>query len=789
MKKLIFALLIPFFACCCFAGVLDSKGEKVSFAISENTPIVIPDSADKKLMTTAEELSAYLSQIYDLKLPIAKESEYRGNTCISLGKTEMSQKAYANVYNYLNDDGIGLRLKDNVFYIMGGPSQGVRNSVYCLLEEDLGCRWWDRHAGLWDTENIHTDIPKIHTPVIKFVPRLYNPQFIIRNQTHYDIWGDAFIKANRIHWTDCELGTHSSFSLVSPDNFKDHPEWFSEIEGKRVPDQLCWSNPEVIKLMKKGLTEIMSKSDKDLVGLSPQDGRPPCDCPKCHALAQKYGTSGAAIYLTLNDIAKYMEKDFPNVKIIILAYLHYVEVPKNFRPHKNLLIQVCSDTVEWYKPFATYDEVQKFPRDAKAWAKTGGNIMAWTYVQNLDHYLLPYPNYQQIQKNIRILRDWNFKGIYAQGGFGPRTTLADDEFIKTWVWAKLMWNPNLDYRDLRKEFITNYFKESAEPILEYEKLLDALYDDNHKTFKVGDESTYILGSHPLLPIGRIRYAPNVELYTDEFCQKVLDLTQKALDMAKSDETKRRVMSQRACALYLNIGRNIGWMDEYTTFHPLEYDQSKKKIYQAWLDELIAILDLYDIDTIAETTQPDTMKDNRKVSMDYWKNALAIDSASVSVREVSAPWKFAKDENNSINPLSDEYDTSSWTDMPCNTNWETVIGDYDGYAWYERSEDFSAEDMNRKNIFMYIGAADEEATVYINGRLACEHTCAKLNKTGNDLWNKPFVFDIKPLLKQGRNRICIKAHDDLKAGGVWGKVKFIFTDSDMDEGSLLIIGNK
>lgn len=794
MKKILFVLLILCMACICSASVLDSKGKKVSFNLINNgtpVPIVIPDDADKNLQQTAEEAKTYFRQIFGIDLPVMKESEYEGNSCISLGKTELVRFIYENVLNALNEDGICLRCDEENLYIFGGVWLGDRNALYTLLEEDLGCRWWDRAGNLDDTQNIHRTIPNISEPVIKFVPRWYNPPFIIRDPRHNEMWGDAFIKGNRIHWLDMALGTHSSFDLVPPEKyFESHPEYFSEENGKRVPNQVCWSHPDIIKIMTDGIRAELIKTGKNIIGVSPQDGVPPCDCEKCRSLSEKEGTKAAPIFTALNTICQNLEKDFPNVKIVTLAYLHYVEAPKTIKPHKNLLVQVCSDTVEWYKPFATYDEVQKFPKDCKGWLDTGANVMVWTYVQNLDHYLLPYPNYQQMQKNLRILRDWKVLGDYAQGAFALPGDIefAEDGFIKSWVFAHLMWNPDLDYKALREEFITNWYGESAEPILEYEKLLDALYDDNHKTFKVGDESTYVLGSHPLLPIGRIRYAPNVELYTDEFADKCMALSQKALDLAKTDEMKHRVKLFRASALYLNIGRNVGWTNVNLKFTPLKYDSSKRELYMSWWKELKAIVDEYGITCLGETERK-YMKNNGEFYMTSLRDALLTDMDSISVREIKTPWKFSTDPESNINPLAEDYDISKWTDMPCNTNWETVIGDYDGDAWYKRSENFTEEEAAKKHIFLVFGAVDESATVYVNGKLVIEHTTDRFKLPGTELWNKPFCADVKPFLKPGENQICVKVHDERNAGGIWEPVKFLSTDQELSESAVLIIGSQ
>lgn len=796
MKKILFVIFLLLATMSIFANVLEPKGEKKSFNLLVNgpVPIVVPDdytpTNDNRYVLN---LQKFLKQMYDIELPIVKESEYKGTSCISLGNTKMlSHTIYANNQKKLNDDGIGLQLKKDVLYIYGGPWQGMTNAVSCLLEEDLGCRWWRGEGEDWDVNNYYRYIPKYSDKVINFVPRDYNPPFIIRDVHHDKKWYNTIIDGGRIHWLNLDLGqSHTTFDLVSPDNFKAHPEWFSEIDGKRVAHQLCLSNPEVIKMMTDKAREIMKKSGKNVIGISPQDSYPLCDCETCRALDTKEGSKSATLIKCLNEVYEGLKNDIPNLKIQTLAYLDYVKAPKTLKPNKNLMVMVCSDSCDWYVPFGTFDETKIFQNSCKEWAKTGAFVYVWIYCQNFNHYLLPYPNYPQVAKNLKLLRSYGVKGVFTQVGYGlDLDSMNDEEYAKMWVWAHLMWNPNLDYNELREEFFKGYYKTSAEPLLEYEKLLDNLYFDAHKTFKAQKtEKDYIAGSHPLIPVNGIRFAPDADLYTNEFCEKALELTQKAIELSKGDDTNTaKAREIRMYVLYLNLGRALGYTNETGRFVPKDFDKSKIELYKSWWTELNSILDENKIGCIAEIWPKSIMKNDRVMYMNNWKVKLFYDLSEMNVREIKTPWKFITNPENKLNPLSNDFDTSNWIDMPCNTNWETIIGDYDGYAWYKRVENFTKEDLENKNIMMLFGAVDEDATVYVNGKLALEHTGAKLSLTGGAIWDRPFCVNIKPFLQEGENQIKVLVHDEANAGGIWEPVKIILTNQDVNEDDLLVALN-
>jgi hypothetical protein len=49
---------------------------------------------------------------------------------------------------------------------------------------------------------------------------------------------------------------------------------------------------------------------------------------------------------------------------------------------------------------------------------------------------------------------------------------GDREWQRCWVFAKLMWNPKLDCRELMKDFIFGHYGAAAEPIWQYNEMLE-----------------------------------------------------------------------------------------------------------------------------------------------------------------------------------------------------------------------------------------------------------------------------------------------------------------------------
>ena len=130
------------------------------------------------------------------------------------------------------------------------------------------------------------------------------------------------------------------------------------------------------------------------------------------------------------------------------------------------------------------------------------------------------------------------------------------------------------------------------------------------------------------------------------------------------------------------------------------------------------------------------------------------------------WLFRTDpENIGMKKRWDRpgFDTGSWKPIPIGVNWESHGYDYDGYAWYRRT--FTAANKPGSRAVLHFGAVDEEAVVYIDGKLAGKH------QEGVEGWRKPFEFDITDFLTSSpeEHLIAVQVFDSTAAGGIWKPV--------------------
>ena len=264
---------------------------------------------------------------------------------------------------------------------------------------------------------------------------------------------------------------HTFFPLIPPDKyFKDHPEWFSEIDGKRKYEraQLCLTNEEMQKELVKNLKErLRSNPAATIASVSQNDWHGYCQCSKCAAINKEEGSPAGSLLRFVNSVAADIEEEFPNVAISTLAYQYTRKPPKNVKPRHNVIVRLCSIECSFSKPLS--DERNKqFRDDIVGWSKICNRLYIWDYTTNFRHYVMPHPNLRVLGPNVKFFTDHNVKGLFEQGAY--QSYGSEMAELRAWVLAKLLWDPTHDGEKLVEEFIDGYYGAAGPHIKAYLKV-------------------------------------------------------------------------------------------------------------------------------------------------------------------------------------------------------------------------------------------------------------------------------------------------------------------------------
>ena len=766
-------------------------GKKITFAGKEPLyQIVIADdplSTDEK---AAVDLKAYFDEMSGLDFRIIKESEYKKGKFISIGKTKLSQKAPSYSID-LGTEGYAIDIvKDNI-YIFGGRGRGCINAVYSMLEEDFGCRFYT----LADQY-----VPTLKPLAQTVTPRVFLPVLDLRDPYVFESWKPIWSLKNKTNAPNANIPlqyggsikyyylVHTYFRYFPPEEyFKDHPEYFSEINGVRSPVQLCNTNPDVIRLSIEKTKQIFRDNPSaTITSISPNDGRGFCDCPNCKAMDDANGGRSGSYFYLVNEVAKGIRDEFPDKKILALAYLDYADPPTNMKIEDNVIVQLCTDAHAWKYQFCFTTESDGFSSYMKKWGKSGAGIFIWDYVADYVHMLVPMPNMPVVRDNMKFYIDNNAKGIMLQGTcYSNGGDMAD---MRSWVWAKQLWNIDRDTKELMHDFIYGYYRECAEPIWNYQMMLWNYWEENHaKPHKCGEKNT----GNPLLENLMCSCAPDGPMFTEEFMNKFWEYIDEAESLAQSDEMLWKVKKIKASLLYLELAQNLGYMTEFRDFAPgKSFNKGvlkNKEKYEAYFKEFNEICDYHQITNLSE-------QNNKSDIIAKWEAVLAAEPTDIISQEISNEWIFKFDEKavgdgenwQSQNSIFDKVQNKSLGDVSfakdadgfsrvrsdINAGWEAQgYPDCFGNGWYFQKFTLNNDIKACDHIYLYMSGCDEEAWVYLNGKLICEHSVASTGKPITELWNDPFMVDIKDVVnKDGSNNLCIKVHNTSMMGGVWKPVK-------------------
>ena len=135
------------------------------------------------------------------------------------------------------------------------------------------------------------------------------------------------------------------------------------------------------------------------------------------------------------------------------------------------------------------------------------------------------------------------------------------------------------------------------------------------------------------------------------------------------------------------------------------------------------------------------------------------------------WRFRRDSDG--RGLSEgwagmRFDDSQWGPIEVPAYWShTWIGGYLGYGWY-RARFEVPEDAADARLTLEFGSVDEQAWVFVNGRIVGEHTIASEDSTVGELWNSPFVIEVDAdhLQPGDKNVLAVLVHASTGDGGIW-----------------------
>lgn len=440
--------------------------------------IVVDPQATTSEQHAAQELASFLQQVTGAEFPLVTTSETPKGPALIVGPGRVaSQIAPQLKWESLKPDGIAIESVGDRIVLLGDRPRGTLYAVYSFLEDAIGCRWWTSQASTIPNKPSLT-VSEQH---VRHVPPLeyrevfwfdsFDGDWAARNKSNGNTERLDEKHGGKIRYGG-SFFVHTFATLVPPEEFfKSHPEYFSEVDGKRLDGyaQVCVTNEEVKKLITTRVLEhLRADPTAQIISVSQNDCDNHCLCANCRKLEEEEGSPAGPLLHLVNYVAAEVAKEFPNVAVDTLAYQYTRKAPRHVKPLPNVIIRLCSIECDFAQPL-TAPSNQKFADDIRDWSKICQRLYIWDYTTNFSHYIQPHPNLQVLGPNIRFFVDHGVRGIFEQGGYtSPGAEFAE---LKAWVLAKLLWNPQLDDQALITEFVQGYYGAAAGPMAQYIQLI------------------------------------------------------------------------------------------------------------------------------------------------------------------------------------------------------------------------------------------------------------------------------------------------------------------------------
>lgn len=340
------------------------------------------------------------------------------------------------------------------------------------------------------------------TNVNKFLadPRLTNTLKFAMNTVSY-----------RSGYAPTWVHTLAENQLLPAKYFKEHPEYFGLDEhGKRnVEITPCLTNPNVLDIVVESARKWLRQTPgANIISISQAD-QPQydfCHCTNCtiagKTFTYKLTTNPLGVFPYaklpswtnpellrptwdpatsetqspvratgvllefLNRLATNVESDHPHIFIHTLAYYWTKYPPDDIKLDPNVIVDFAPLNACHYHTFAdcSYNEGFKGLWTAiRRWTQASSHTWVWLYDSRTP--MDPRPTLDHLSLQLNELAMAGVAGVYMFTYEFRRYSWLND--LRSYLFAKLLWNPEYDMAKGTQEFADAYYGRAAQPILAY----------------------------------------------------------------------------------------------------------------------------------------------------------------------------------------------------------------------------------------------------------------------------------------------------------------------------------
>ena len=419
----------------------------------------------------AKELVKYLKFATGVELPLSPDTVRYENE-ILIGATAAG---YPFDYDPGEGDALLIATDGGRLYISGSPKRGTLYGVYEFLEKYAGYRFFASDCEVvYKAERI--DLPE-------GIKDLQSSDMTYRDIYAYDTFKGAFAAKRKINGFymrsfskeegGCEEFAGGNGGFV-------HTMTRLFYIGKDLYRQPCLTDPENLAVAKMNVRGMLERyPESRFVCVSQNDNNYCCRCKNCAAVNRAEGSEAGTLIRFINELADDIRDDFPDVKIITLAYM-YSSKPAVTLPRDNVVIELCAYDFCGAHPYGGCPANAEFLDQLKGWHAVTDQLFIWDYVADFNCDYAPFMNFDAIYDNFVSYRENGVIGAFFEAD-SHRGGLEFGE-LRSYLISRLMWDPDLtrgEYETMIREFIDGYYGSRTEVVQKYFDFMRSISAGRH----------------------------------------------------------------------------------------------------------------------------------------------------------------------------------------------------------------------------------------------------------------------------------------------------------------------
>ena len=581
---------------------IDYTSEKLVIAENgaTNYRIIVSKAANECEQFAAEELQSFIKQSTETTLPILTDDQVKFSkysSFISIGETHLYETADFKVDDSeLKLDGFVIKTLGNQIFIRGARDRGTLFGVYEFLERFIGVRFFTPED---------TKVPKMNTLAVHSMNLIEIPTINVRSYYSVEVDRDALYTARMRmvslygndqekygggKYRDMHVSAHNMGWYIDKDAYiKEYPHFFFEGAGtwdicmsygmteEGLPDPNVEISPYTIVLenLKKRVADNPEISYFSVCHNDIPEGCP-CDICRERQSQEKGGETGILLRFINaldNELQNWLKENYPErtpVKLVTFAYARTLQPPVNAKgkwlvePNDNVVIWIAQ---EHNLAYSLIDErqAQTVREVNEQWVEKAKGIMYWDYRNCWPEEWFYLPGLTTLQPDIQWLSTVNAEYVFFQASLGdgndPVTWM---QTLKTYIAAKLMWNPDINVQELIDEYLEYVYGDSNQVV----KGVINLFEDNFERYRQDESVRGSFGSshHSLYGVLTSQWYPRRML---EASIELLEEEMKRVEHSNMtyEEKERRInlLTNVICTPQRMLLRN------YNSYYKNDYD--------------------------------------------------------------------------------------------------------------------------------------------------------------------------------------------------------------------------